>query len=131
MQLLGARIAMSGGGGSSLLSAVKDVPGLGLLAGGYDEGYNAFQSLYYQPGRYYQQIEGGSVASNQVERVNQAKYQLGNLFTPMGPSAAGEAFNAVTALGYNNSAGAAQTQFGGAGTEGQNRPGVTATGDLP
>ena len=115
MQLLGSRIALSGGSGSGLMAAVRGLPVVGLVADLFDRITGVVQDQF-QAGRQYQVFEGGSNLQSQYERLHQAAYEASMAFSPLGTQGAAEAFYGVSQLGYNRRAGF-QSAFGaGAGT---------------
>jgi hypothetical protein len=120
LQLLGTRLAMSGGTRSGISAAIRGLPGVGLLSdilGAVGSAGNIFQSQFAQ-GRNYQEFEGGTNLGGQAERVHQAIYQASMAFSPLGSGAAGAAFQGVSELGYNRAAGF-QTTSGNQGTGNQ------------
>lgn len=120
MQLAGARIAMSGGSPGGLISAVRGLPVIGTALDILQHGTSFFQGQW-AAGRQFQEAEGGTNLGGQAERFHQAIYQASMALTPMGAGAAGQAFNDVTAMGYNRAAPVEEQQ--GAAT-GQNRMGA-------
>jgi hypothetical protein len=123
MQLAGSRIAMSGGTLGGIAGAIKGLPGIGLAVDAYTGLTNFYQGQYEQ-GRQYQETEGGTNEGGQAERLHQAGYQLSMAFSPLGSKAAGQAFNAVTALGYSRASTSMDTTFGGTGAYAQDRMGA-------
>jgi hypothetical protein len=116
MRLAGARIAMSGGSLGGVIDALRGLPVIGLGADILEKGTDFFQGQFAQ-GRAFQEVEGGTNLGGQAERLHQAAYQASMLFSPIGATAAGEAFQGVTALGYNRaSAGFQTTSAAGLGT---------------
>lgn len=115
MQLLGSRIALSGGTAGGLWSAIRGLPGVGLVADLFDRITGVVQDQF-QAGRQYQVFEGGTNLQSQYERLHQAAYEASMAFSPLGTQGAAEAFYGVSQLGYNRRAGF-QGAFGaGAGT---------------
>jgi hypothetical protein len=113
LQQLGARVAMSGGGGvGSLSNIVRGIPGVGLAMDAISGAASTYQSQR-EAGRVYQEVEGGSNLSAQTERLHAAAYGL-SMYGRMPEGAASQAFGAVTAMGYNQAA-------VGEGSQAQNR----------
>jgi hypothetical protein len=101
-QNIGARVAMTGGTGQGIVNAVKQIPGVGLIADAISGGANFYLSQR-EAGRTYQEAEGGTNLAAQAERYHSLAYQL-SMFGRMPEGAAAEAFGEVTALGYNRMA---------------------------
>jgi hypothetical protein len=99
LQQVGARVAMSGGGLSSVGNVLRDLPGVGVAMDAIQGGAN-FYLKQREAGRVYQSFEGGSNLGAQTERLHQAGYQL-SMFGRMPEGAAAQAFGAVSAMGYN------------------------------
>lgn len=102
LQQVGARVAMSGSGLGGVKSALRDLPGVGLVMDAVQGGASFYQKQR-EAGRVYQEFEGGSNLGAQTERLHQAAYQL-SMFGRMPEGAAAQAFGAVSAMGYNQAA---------------------------
>lgn len=100
LQQLGARVAMSGGGGlSTITSALRAIPGVGLVMDLANAGTN-FYLKQREANRVYQSVEGGANISGFAERAHALAYQA-SMYGLMPSGAAAQSFGGVTALGYN------------------------------
>jgi hypothetical protein len=102
LQQVGARVAMSGGTASGIGSALKSIPGVGLIMDAVGGVASTYQNQR-EAGRVYQEVEGGSNLSAQTERLHAAAYSA-SMYGLMPSGAAAQSFGAVTAMGYNQAA---------------------------
>jgi len=102
LQNLGAQVAASGGGPGSAASALRSIPGVGMLIDAANWGANTYLTQR-EAGRMYQNVEGGSNLGAQTERLHALAYQA-SMFGRMPSGAAAQAFGAVTQMGYTGRA---------------------------
>jgi hypothetical protein len=114
LQNVGAQVASGGGGSltSMATSALRAIPGVGLIMDAANAGTNAYLQQR-EAGRVYQNVEGGSNLDAQTERLHETAYAA-SMYGRMPQGAAAQAFGAVTAMGYNQAA-------AGEGQQPQNR----------
>lgn len=102
LQRVGIQVAASAGGPGSISSALRAIPGVGLVMDAANSVSNAYISQR-EAGRVYQNVEGGSNLGAQTERLHALAYEA-SMYGRMPSGASAQAFGQVTAMGYNQSA---------------------------